>query len=485
MIWLSEPTIECPVEIRTAYNTCRRYSRVDRYRSRTEVTDDTVMTAFAWQFLPQITGDTINEPELFAWSYTIKAVRRGIDVATAVQEAENTIARIKNQNAIRRILVFNTATAAAASEGIKNMLDASEDYTELDVRTMLTSTPNHRIHVYKYTQENYVIYVVLNNLDTPGVIYKLSAAIMYTENHFGDATTQWAEAWMSGNPDTIYTQAIAYYKEYNDKKQEREFTEALNAMVTNLSETKKKFFEKRIDELQCNIESYYNEITRLVKDMNQVKAAYLLQITTNEDQKIKDLQEYIRKCKDKIAYIKADSNLLYLVYRTPLMFFEEDLLKPYFQSTRSNVVTCAAAWKQQLLKDLFMNKKYTLQIESSIMLDLTNKSFRYVPINNLVTTDSMQGIPNPHHLYYNCWGDNQPIIHRALQEGDYLQAILTAFAAMAGLNLSDTAVLEKFVRDEFVSYNNIPCLTNNETGEVITIANYERRYNNAPNETNE
>ena len=482
MIWLSEPTIECPVEIRTAYNACKRYSRVDRYRSRTEVTDDTIASAFTWQYLPWVTADTIDEPGRFAWSYTTRAVRRGIDVDTAIQEAKGTIDRAKNQYAKRQIIVFNTATAAAASEGIKSMLDASEEYTELDVRTMLTSTPNHRIHVYKYTQEDYVMYIVLNNLDTPGVIYKLSAAIMYTENHFGDATTQWAEMWMSGNPDAIYTQATAYYKEYNDKKQEREFTEALNMMVTNLSETKKRFFERKINELQRDIDNYYSEIARMVKDMNQVKANYLLQITTNEDQKIKDLQEYIRKCKDKIAYIKADSGLLYLVYRTPLMYFEDSLLKPYFQSSRSNVITSAAPWKQQLLKDLFMNKKYTLQIESDIMLDLANKSFRYVPINNLVTTDNMQGIPNPHHLYYNCWGDNQPTIHRALQEGDYLQAILTAFAAMAGLNLSDTAVLDKFVREELVTYNTIPCLTNNETGETITIADYERSYRNAPDE---
>lgn len=485
MIWLSEPTIECPIEIRTAYNACRRYSRINRYRSRTEVTDDTIMSAFTWQYLPWLTNDTMNEPGRIVWRYTTKAVRRGIGIDTAINEAKDTIDHVKNLYEKRQILVFNTATAAAASEGIKSMLDNSEEYTELDVRTMLTSTPNHRIHVYKYTQEDYVMYVVLNNLDTPGVIYKLSAAIMYTENHFGDATTQWAETWMSGNPDAIYAQATAYYKEYNDKKQEREFTEALNMMVTNLSETKKRFFERRINELQRDIDSYYNEIARMVKDMNQVKANYLLQVTINEDQKLKDLQEYIRKCKDKIAYIKADSNLLYLVYRTPLVYFEDNLLKPYFQSTRSNVITSAAPWKQQLIKDLFINKKYTLQIESDIMLDLANKSFRYVPINDLVTNDSMQGIPNPHHLYYNCWGDNQPTIHRALQEGDYLQAILTAFAAMAGLNLSDTAVIEKFVRDELMVYNTVPCLTNNEIDEVITIAEYERRYRNASDETNE
>lgn len=482
MIWLSEPTIECPNEIRTAYNTCRRYSRINRYRSRTEVTDITIMTAFLWQYLPHLDGETMVYPENTAWRYTTKAVRRGIAVEQAIIEVNDEIENAKRACEYRRILVFNTATAAAASEGIKNMLDASEEYTELDVRTMLTSTPNHRIHVYKCAENGHVIYIVLNNLDTPGVIYKLGAAIMYTENHFGDATTQWAETWMSGNPDVIYTQATAYYKEYNDKKQEREFAEALNAMVTNLNETKKRFFERKINELQRDIDAYYNDIARMTKDMNQVKANYLLQITTGEDQKLKDLQEYIRKCKDKIAYIKASDNLLYLVYRTPLMYFEDSLLKPYFQSNRQNVITSAAPWKKQLIKDLFINKKYTLQIESSIMLDLANKSFRYAPINNLVQVSTMRGIPNPHHMYYNCWGDNQPTIHRALQEGDYLQAILTAFAAMAGLNLSDTAVIEKFVRDELMSYNTVPCLTNNETGEIITIADYERSYNNAPNE---
>ena len=216
MIWLSEPTIESPNEIRQAFNVCRRYSRINRYRSRTEVTDATIMTAFLWQYLPYLTGETMVCPDPTIWRYTTRAVRRGIAVEQAVTEAKDAIEHAKGVYEFKQILVFNTATAAAASEGIKNMLDASEEYTELDVRTMITSTPNHKIHVYRFTENDRKIYIVLNNLDTPGVIYKLSAAIMYTENHFGDATTQWAETWMSGNPDAIYAYATAYYKEYND-----------------------------------------------------------------------------------------------------------------------------------------------------------------------------------------------------------------------------------------------------------------------------
>ena len=256
-------------------------------------------------------------------------------------------------------------------------------------------------------------------------------------------------------------------------------------MVSSLSDTRKRSFERNIERLQSNIDTYYNDIMRMTQEMNRLKADYLLQVTTDEDQHMKDLQEYLRSCKDKISYIKEENNVLTIVYRTALIYFEEELLKPYFTSARDNVINRAAAWKQQLMKDLFANKKYTLLIESSISINLADKLFRYLPVHNLINTGDMVGIPNPHHQFYNCWGDNQPNIHRALAEGDYLQAILTAFAAMSGLNLSDTAVIDKFVREELVMYNTIPCLKNNETGEVITIADYERRYRNASDETNE
>lgn len=99
----------------------------------------------------------------------------------------------------------------------------------------------------------------------------------------------------------------------------------------------------------------------------------------------------------------------------------------------------------------------------------------------------LKGIPNPHHKYYNCWGDNQSNIVRALVDKDYITAITTAFAATSGLNISDTAVMEKFVNDELpYRYSDTPCLKNTATGELITINTYKRRFeDNASNETNE
>ena len=167
------------------------------------------------------------------------------------------------------------------------------------------------------------------------------------------------------------------------------------------------------------------------------------------------------------------------------MYFEETLLDPYFSSTRSNVVNEAPEWKQQLMKDLFKEKKYTLRIESTIWMNISRGNFQYFTITNLVPMEALWGIPNPHHRYYNCWGDNQPNIHRAIQNTDYLTALATAFAAMSGINLSDTAVMQKFITEELYEFHNVPCLENAETGEVITIDEYERRFNNASDATNE
>lgn len=485
--WLSNATTDTPLELCNAVNLSRRRMSINRYRSRTDVTDDLIDTAFAWIRLPILVNEELVQPSTEYLKYVTKAIQRGIDTETAKANAASILTNLI-ATGYNSIVTFNTGTAAAASEAVKEMLDADTAYTELDVRTMLTSTPNHKIHVYKrLIAEEHVMYVVLNNVDTPGVIFKLAAAIMLDHHYFADAETtqKFAEAWMSGNPETIFNVVIQYYKEYNDHKQEREFDNAVSTMVTNLTEQKKKTFEHNINQYQREIDQYYDSIRDLTTKLNNVKAQYLLQVTVNEDQKITDLQEYFKSCRDKISHIGAANNMITVIYKTPLIYFEENLLKPYFESNRTNVINDAPDWVQQMLKDIFFEKKYTLLIESGVTMNLADRRFQYARPESYIEIANLKGIPNPHHRYYNCWGDNQSTIFRALQDSDYLTAFLTAFAAMAGLSLSDTAVIDKFIRDEIYTYNNVKCLKNTETGEIITFTEYERSYRNASNATDE
>lgn len=482
--WLTPPTTNMPEELANATGLSRRRTRINRYRSRTDVTEDMISTAFAWMRLPKLADNELTAPNANYMQYITRSVQRGISVEDAKDNAARIISDAVNNGYATTVLTFNTATAATPAEAIKTMLDEASDlYTELNVRTMLVSSPNHKIHIYKRTNEERTLYVILNNIDSPAVVFKIAAAIMYEQNFFGEDTQKFAQTWLSGNPTEIFALIANHYKAYNDTKKEREFNAALSGLITSVDEAKKSTYNRKIRDIQDEIDNYYATIEDRIKTLNKIKGEYLLQLTTNTDERINDLKNYLSTCRDKISYIAVDGHYLTIIYRTELMYFEENLLQPYFNSNRDNIVNNAPDWMQQLLKDLFINKTYTLQIESGIYLDLHAKTFRYINPTSYIEYNCLCGIPNPHHKYYNCWGDNTPIIHKAMLESDYLTAILTAFAAMSGLSLSDTAVLDKFINNEFYEFDNTLCIKINETDEVITPEEYRRRFNNASNET--
>ena len=140
------------------------------------------------------------------------------------------------------------------------------------------------------------------------------------------------------------------------------------------------------------------------------------------------------------------------------------------------------------MKDIFINRTKQLLIETGAIIYIERPNIGYKNPASIRTDvyalSAFSGIPNPHHHYYNCWGDNKPNIIRALTEHDYVLAITQVFAAMGGLNLTDTPVMEKFIRSELREYKVTPCIKDVATSEVITIQEYERRYN-ASTQTNQ
>lgn len=485
MEWLSTPTKECPRELNNAYSTSRVRVFMDRYRSRSDVTADHIITAFSWMRLSTIKSidEPLVAPDRNYIRYITRSVKRGIPAEEAVTAAAEVIAReIGTQKTC--IITFNTGTAATGADAIKNRLDTDEDYTELNVRTMLVSTPTHKINVYKKVLDGRTIYVILNNVNSPSVLFKLSAALMLDSDLLREWKQTLANKWMTGNADEIYGAVEEYYREYNANLQSRVFKEALELMIKNANNAKNRQFTDKIRDLERRIDDYYESWKEAIHQLNTVKGAYMYNTLMDEDTSITNLKTFIETCKNKIPYIRAADDQLTLTYTTELLYFESSLVDPYFTSTRSNVITNAPSYIQQLIKDLFKDVKYRMLIESSILIEFIPKRFRYTPVENVRTIAELKGIPNPHHKYYNCWGDNAPNINRALENYDYVTALTTAFAAMSGINLSDTAVLSKFIIEELYAYKTVPCLKNLETGEIITIQEYERRFNNASNETN-
>jgi hypothetical protein len=255
-----------------------------------------------------------------------------------------------------------------------------------------------------------------------------------------------------------------------------------------MGQTREREFRQSIEDAESRIEDYYTHIADWTRTLNERKAAYLLYKLTNEDQRMKDLRDFIASGRDKISHVSYTQGFLRVVYRTPLLYFEPQAMQRYFDSTRPNVANEADASIQQLLKDLFINQTWTLLMETGVQLGIERAQVRFLnPLDVLNVMDRTQlaGMFNPHHYYYNCWGDNQSLIIRALGEHDYMTAILQSFAAMAGINITDSAVMEKFITRELGEFDQVACLQNKETKEIITIAEYRRRYRRGTSNTND
>lgn len=488
--WLVPPLIPCPPELSEADRTISARLAINRYRSRSPITAQQICAAFAWLKIPRVANDELVRvlPNAYILYRTIP-IQRGIPVEDALRNVQEIVRAVINNPKEIKVLVMNSGTAAEATQSVKNWFEADDSaWEEIDVEPMVTCAPNHKVSMYKIVVDNCVTFAIINNISNATVLFKLAAAILYNMNLFQEATEDLANAWMTGDGNKIYETVDNYYKEFRAIRETKKRANAIEQLGKSMIVDKTDDYKRRINSIDNDIEGYYQEIARMNEQLNRLKAEYLLYTVTDTSAKTDELKMFINQCGDRITYMNFSNNVLYLVYHTKLMYFEESMLKTYMRSTRDNCVTTAPKWKQQLLKDIFIDSKYDLHIESGVALNVRDNNINYqnpASLKNCYDA-ALLGLPNPHHMFYNCWGDNKPNIIRALCDKDYITAISTVFAAMSGLNISDVAVFERFIREEVDRYGHARCLEDKETGEMITIEQYQRRYeDNAPDETNE
>ena len=488
LTWLTPVETLAPNQLTQAETSLRRRIRLNRYRSRTEVTGEHIITAFSWLKLPVLTDEgTLESSELGSVYYATYSVPRGVPDEQALRDAQDKITDVTTAGYSNAFVTFNTASAANGSAAIKQWLDECADYAELPVRPMLTTTPNHKVHVYINNVTDNKMFVILNNIDTPAFVFKLGAALLTIYQKFGNKTNEIAEKYLTGNGTEVYNTLHEYYAEYEAHEQERALLEALNTMTAAICENRERDLIKLIEDTQRSIDDLYSRIATYTETLNAHKANYLLFKLTDEDTRVQELKTFLHNSYANITGLRVEHGTIQIAYKTPLVFFEPDALQRYFDSTRPNVVNEAPSWVQQLLKDIFINKTKQLLIETGVKICIERPHIEYKSPASIRTDvyapNEFSGIPNPHHHYYNCWGDNKPNILRALTEHDYVLAITQVFAAMGGLNLTDTPVMEKFIKRELREYKETPCIKDVATGEIIAISEFERRYN-ASTQTN-
>lgn len=492
--WLSnqESTTTIPDLLNRAYSKITTWYYQDRYRSRNPVPIETIMSAFSWLYLPKADMLVANK----AIRLTTRTLSRGITTETAVSEARSIIdsltgrdARQRNTTAIR-LIVFNTSTNADAETALLNLLRESH-IAELNVRTLITTTPNHRAYIFRIppTTENPTDnYIILSNVLSETFVWKASAAILQSNLSEQEYITDMVNAWLTGDRDIIAPTIDNIYAEYIKKLRENSFENTFKALETAITLNDDNRFINQINSVNNDINRLLESLHQAYAKLDVAKAALLQHKLEGSSEALNALKQFLTACQDKIDYIEAvDGKYLILVYKTPLLYFDPSLMRNYFSSTRENCVNTQPQARQQLLKDLFIEQTHQLLIETPFQLDLRAGYATFIkvqnlnPLANLTNISQLHGVYNPHHYYYNCWGDNEPEIVANINENKLDLAVAQCFAAIAGINLADSAVIQKFVNQELYEFENVPCILVKDTNEIITIAEYERRYNDASN----
>lgn len=382
------------------------------------------------------------------------------------------------------LVIINTNTnPSLAEETIKWLVDTKK-YTDLNLRAALTINPFHKVStLYKLdTAKNITKVLVFTNVLTNEFLLNLGAVIpkLYNKPIYEDI----ANALLTKDKKIFNKAVDKTLEKLTAWEKHKAIVENITAYVSDMYKSEESDLISNISNTRRYINDFLADLNTYYKKLNEdmLKLTALKLSSNNETSN--EFVEYLTKYKsDVITNASRYQSRLLLTLKLSLSYFNTDLFKPYITSTRPNIYRSASESIKKLLKDLFIDNKYTLIIEQGIYIDLVNAKVSN-DTSHSNANSNLIGFPNPHMYYYNCWGNNEPLIIKALRGKNYIEAFEQICAAVSGINFTDTAVMNRFV--DMLAHPNlsvIPALRNNETKELISVKQYVERM--ALNETTE
>ena len=480
MLWEQSPTLAMPAELETANRTAHRRSNINVYRSRLNFDNELIYAAFSWLWLPIITDNTVRDTNA-SFRFKTQALTRG-DAAQATDEAYEVYTNRCNIDGYS-LTIFNSVNNSQAAIMLTERFLQEERLQQLNVRPVITLNVNHSIKMFT---DNAGRYFVISNQYTHELMFKLSAVMLNAYTPFDEEyRNALAQAYLSGAADNVINAIGNRYADIARLRQETRMVQAIENLTLNLDSGELQQIENNIRDKEDAIRQAYTQIDQLYTCLREFQAQYVLKLTEDTSAAEEQLKTFLMSGRNHFRYIEYNAyrKQLNFVYETALIYFDQGAYEMYARSTRPNMVTNATPALKSLLDDIFVTRMIKMHFVSGVLLSMETGDIRY--LDPYTTPDTVvDGLPNPHHRHYNCFGDNVSQLRQAIRNKDYVSAILQAESAIAGINIADATVFSKFVEYDLTRNPAIPCLEVAATGERMTIEEYIRRYNNAPDQTN-
>lgn len=458
--------------MRQAFINCRTRMRIQMYRTRNPIGVSDILFPFSFLFVPG--GRTDEEQNSYIGFKTI-ATPRNVSIEDGIRNMLDEI----EMSYILNIIVINTINNKEVGDALYEHLKEAGATTLENYTTVLTQSPYHRtcLMYEEITHPEGIVtkkYYLFTNKMNETAIARLAGCMCSHMSLFGASTEAIATALIQGKQTQYETNITAIAEAaMNDAFREQIIGTLSQASAYGRQRIINRL-ERKISNKQESINTYLNQLKQLYIELKDMQARLLGAQHTASDED--ELNAFLIANADKITYANLIDGYIYMRYRTPLLYWDEDVFKILRESSNNNPLHNANEERQWLIDDIFINRNVVLWFDSAFRYNLASTGFGYINLeNDFSDVPSKKGLPNPHHYYYNCWGDNEPAIIEAQSKGDNVIAFAQIFAAIAGINLSDNIVLNRFINDMWRNFKNVPCLEIKETNELISINTYYRR----------
>lgn len=388
-------------------------------------------------------------------------------------------------NSYNKLYVVHITRGSEIFEMAKN-----HEKFDKNIGLALQMEQNHKIAVIKVNEHTTVIFTNKYDATEMQTYYSIVPIVFSKENLPEELVKAFLEIYNKN-----YTQII---EKINILFEDIDVTEIkmkhLKTNLTTLFKNPNKInqIENDIKSLNQTLNSYYDEITRILANIKDKELRKLILIGQDFEQVTLELIEYMSTNKF-ITDIDIQGNELHVTVKTPLYFADEKFIQKLFDTPKSYINEKSKEVKA-LIKEVFLDKKSIIIVKCKIVININsianiNTGTRMDGIRSIIYATHLypnqfftDSVPQPHLVYYNCFGANETHLLKTVQNNDIIGLIAQAIASCQNINFGDSAVSNKFINDIETNYANKKFIYDEEVKEQISYNEWKQR--RFPNETN-
>lgn len=343
-------------------------------------------------------------------------------------------------------------------------------WTELNaISLVLKTSPRHRIRVYckEYTDERgcnvklihvYTVNDLFSNDDDALLYRKLLAVTPLLINQTlpetnPELTNIMRSAVVIDDANTFYNNVLTYLNTMESFKNLR-LVELRNTF-NNLNQTRVHNLQRTELRIKNDIARYEESLKAWYKELYDVQTK--IYCGNNDDLTQEDIEFLINK--DVVKQLTISGEKIYFNIAAPCLVFDKQAAEKYYNKVLIDDPNTNFA---RIFKAAFIDESIIILFEDAITVDFKEG---YIDARTINHTHNGNVLFNPHHYYYNCWGNYTTIINKLINNYSYMQLFMQIKAAVGSLNMVDYTVLnkfkyqvEQFIHDEQSGYSLSPCV---------------------------